>query len=633
MHIHSVSSHASSPSAAVRSPASLAAMVGLLALASGCPDGGGTPAATETEGTTTGDTTGTPPVTTTPPGPTTTTGEDTTSGPPVTCPEGPLPAPTLVAPTNAALDIPIQAELCWQEVDDGSSSVRYRVLLDGIDLTEGGKLGEPGVEGNCLGPLDFNYEQDYEWQVQAFASGCEGSDSELSEIWTFRTIADGFTETVFEDPFDDDLGWELGGDALSGAWMRGNPVPALDSGESSQPDNCAAGDWCYFTGQNPLGAPSSADVDGGSTTMTSPPFDLSAYMAVSVTLDRFFYKSSFPQSGTSLLVELLIPSEDSPTGYQAVVLEQLDSEAQATGANTWTPREYVACGVPMVQGSRLRLTATDLGNGILESAIDNVVVRGHIGNDVCDGGVGAICDPNAENPCADDLLCCAQGTFNHGVYRCAEAVPSVTYPNPGGGMGTFNGPLGCDAPDIFAVESALDPYEHNIFVDEDSCLLYEGCVAAPGWRHVLSFDTFTPNIGSNDLKMGVPSNHPDLFHYSECHGHFHFDGYAHYQLVDDSGTPVAFGHKQAFCLIDLNNWSGWDNYNYDCGNQGISVGMGDVYDASLDCQFIDITDVPPGDYTLRIELNQPLPETAVPPLVERNYDNNITESPVTIVGG
>jgi hypothetical protein len=132
--------------------------------------------------------------------------------------------------------------------------------------------------------------------------------------------------------------------------------------------------------------------------------------------------------------------------------------------------------------------------------------------------------------------------------------------------------------------------------------------------------------------MGVPSNHPDLFHFSECHGHYHFDGYANYQLVDGVGTPVALGHKQAFCLIDLTDWSNWDNWNYDCGNQGISVGMGDIYGAGLDCQFIDVTDVPPGNYTLRVELNQPLPETAVPPLVERDYGNNITETPVTIVG-
>jgi hypothetical protein len=612
----------------VTSTRALCSLAVLLAL-TGCPDD---PTPQATEGTTGDGTTGSP-LTTTAPLPTTSGVDDSTTGtPPPVCPDGPLPTPTLVAPADASVDQPIHAELCWQEVE-ADVPVRYRVLLDGIDITEGGKLGEPGVEGGCLGPLDFNYEQDYAWQVQAFSADCEGVDSTPSDLWTFRTMADGLTETVFEDPFDDDLGWEIGGDATDGAWIRGNPVPTLDGGVPSQPDNCSGGSSCYFTGQNPLGAPSSADVDGGSTTMTSPEFDLGPYMAVSVSLDRFFYKSSFPQSGTQLLVELLVPDDQAPGGYQVVVLEQLDTEAQAGGANTWTPREYVACNVPMVAGSRLRLTATDLGTGITESAIDNVVVRGHTGTSVCDGGVGAICDPSAESPCEGDLLCCAQGTFNHGVYRCSEAVPSISYPDPGGPLGTFNGPLGCDAPDVFVVEDQLDPYEQDIFVADDSCLLFEGCVQAPGWRRVLRFDTWTPNAGSRDLTMGVPSNHPDLYHFSQCHGHYHFDGYANYQLLDGGGTPVALGHKQAFCLIDLTDWSGWNNDNYTCGNQGISVGMADVYGAGLDCQFIDITDVTPGDYTLRVELNQPLPETSVPPLVERNYDNNVAELPVTIVGG
>lgn len=590
----------------------------LLAAASGCGDDGSA-AASETAATSTS-TTSAP-----------TTSEDTTGGS-ASCPAARLPTPTLASPLDAAVDVPIQHTLCWNEIAIEGTAVRYRVLVDGIDLTDAGKLGESGTDARCLGPLDFNYEQDYAWQVQAFAPECEGRDSPLSPAWTFRTIPDGLTEIVFEDPFDEDLGWEIGGDALDGAWTRGDPRPAQHAGQLSQPNDCAGGSWCYFTGQNPDGVPTHADVDGGSTTMTSPPFDLSGYAAVSVGLERFFYKSTFPESGSQLLVELLVPDPEAPSGYQVIVLEQLDSEAQALGANVWTPREYVACAIPLRDGTRLRLTATDLGAGVLESAIDSVIVRGHTGTSACDGGVGAICDPSAADPCEGDLFCCAQGTFNHGVYRCTEGAPSVTYPSPGGPLGTFNGPLGCDAPDLFVEASELDPYEADIFVNEGSCLLVEGCVAAPGWRRVLRFDTSTPNAGSRDLTMGVPSNHPDLFHYSECHGHFHFDGYANYELLDPRGTPVALGHKQAFCLIDLDNWANWGSYNYNCGNQGISVGMGDVYGANLECQFIDITDVAPGDYTLRVELNRPLPETAVPPLIERDYANNVTEVPVTVIG-
>ena len=37
---------------------------------------------------------------------------------------------------------------------------------------------------------------------------------------------------------------------------------------------------------------------------------------------------------------------------------------------------------------------------------------------------------------------------------------------------------------------------------------------------------------------------------------------------------------------------------YDCSNQGIQAGWSDLYGNSLDCQWLDVTDVPPGDYFL-----------------------------------
>jgi hypothetical protein len=40
--------------------------------------------------------------------------------------------------------------------------------------------------------------------------------------------------------------------------------------------------------------------------------------------------------------------------------------------------------------------------------------------------------------------------------------------------------------------------------------------------------------------------------------------------------------------------------------------------------------VPPGDYTLRILLNQPRADSLLPQLVERDYENNIHEVAVTI---
>lgn len=545
----------------------------------------------------------------------------------------PPPVPQLLSPADGALEVGVETELCWEPVvDPDGDPVRYRVFVDDIELTEG-KLGEEGLPGPCVGPLHFNHDQVYFWQVLAFEVDQPQSASERSLAWSFRTVPDGLTTAVFEDPFDEDLGWELGGNALDGNWLRGNPVPAEHEGAVSQPAECANGQGCVFTGQNPSGVATEADVQGGTTTLTSPPFDLGGFAAATVNLSRFVYKSNYPETGTLFRVELLVPDEEAPEGYQVFVLEQLEAIGDTAGpSNVWTPTEHAACNVPMADGSRLRLVATDLGEGVLEAAVDSVAVYGLSDTRVCDGGVGAICDPAVAESCGADLLCCAQGVVNKGVYRCSEPVPSVTYPDPGGPVGTMNGPLGCDGPDLFVEPQGMDVYEADEFFPSDSCQIVEGCAMGEGWRHLLRFDTQTPNAGSRDLTMGVPSNHPDLFHFSECHQHYHFDGYAYYELVDQMGAVVATGHKQAFCLIDWSPWAWNEGGQYSCGNQGISLGWEDVYGSYLDCQFIDITDVAPGDYVLRIGVNLPAPDTAVAPLVERNYDNNVLEMPVTITG-
>ena len=60
------------------------------------------------------------------------------------------------------------------------------------------------------------------------------------------------------------------------------------------------------------------------------------------------------------------------------------------------------------------------------------------------------------------------------------------------------------------------------------------------------------------------------------------------------------------------------------GFQGISAGWADVYDRSLDCQWIDITGVPSGRYVLQVEIN---PAHVIQ---ENNYNNNTGQAEVTI---
>jgi hypothetical protein len=540
------------------------------------------------------------------------------------------PVPELVSPSNGSLDEPLEVALCWEPVIDADGDeIRYRVFVDDIELQGGVQAEEEGYAGPCTDPLTFEFDRTYAWRVRAFEAEDPTRESESTAPWTFTIEGEAGAHVVFLDRFDDDMGWEVGGDASAGAWVRGDPQSTFDGEDRSQPSRCDGGVACWFTGNNPAGVATTDDVDGGSTTLTSPPFDLSGAAAATVEIRRFFYRSD---SDAELRIELLVPDDAEPGGFAVHPLELLDDPTSLDPHNVWTPRELAACGVPMVADSRLRITATDDGDGILEAAIDTVRVRAHDAATVCGSGEGGMCDPSlADAACPDDLLCCARGSVQAGVFRCGEAVagldPDMPPPEPDS---PGNGPLACDAPDLRIDESWIDPVFTDIMVNENTCELLEGCVDDTGVRTILRFSLAAQNGGSKDLVLGVAANNPDVFHYSECHDHHHFDNFAIYELLDGDEV-VARGHKQAFCLLDSYSYA-WPNAfgKYDCGNQGISRGFADIYESDLPCQWIDVTDVPPGEYTLRAEINPVQPEAATQLLVERDYGNNVVTAPVTI---
>lgn len=223
--------------------------------------------------------------------------------------------------------------------------------------------------------------------------------------------------------------------------------------------------------------------------------------------------------------------------------------------------------------------------------------------------LGAACEPGVSD-CGPDATCCSECCE-------ADATPVCTQQDELGG---------CPLPDLWIDESRMRGSVdiQDVPFEEGDCAIYEGCVDGPGMRRLLRFATTTPNTGTADLHFGDPDENP-IFEYSECHGHDHFTGYASYQLLRSDGTVAADGHKQAFCLMDYEEWDGGGRARYSCSFQGISAGWADTYDAYLDCQWIDITDVPPGTYTLHVSLN---PDRIIP---ELSYDNNVSSVEVEIL--
>jgi hypothetical protein len=229
---------------------------------------------------------------------------------------------------------------------------------------------------------------------------------------------------------------------------------------------------------------------------------------------------------------------------------------------------------------------------------------------ICAGGRTGLV-PNAGKDCAG--VCLGDAT----VDVCRLCTGGTTGLEPSKPEDCPNGP------DLLVDGQYLRNTIEQDFVDgdEDSCLVTERCVTGPGRRRVVRFGTRIANIGNEDLAIGTPGGSNPLWEWAQCHGHYHYANYANYDLIDvESGMALPIGTKNGFCVLDYEVWdsdlatSGCDNY--DCQNQGISVGCADVYDSTLNCQWVDITDVPAGRYDLRVTAN---PDTGIP---ELDYTNN-----------
>jgi subtilisin-like proprotein convertase family protein len=194
----------------------------------------------------------------------------------------------------------------------------------------------------------------------------------------------------------------------------------------------------------------------------------------------------------------------------------------------------------------------------------------------------------------------------------------------------------------------------------------EGCARATTGRTLIRFDVKTPNFGPGDLFFGhvsCVSNDPspqcqnvDCFTAPDCccdghstctasgdpgagpgfefscaHRHIHFDSFAQYRLLNSRGEVAATGHKQSFCLEDLEGATGPTCNRgvtaFTCGNEGIHAGCADVYDSALPCSFVDATGIPQGDYTLEVTID---PQDVIN---ESNENNNVVTAPVHLAVG
>ncbi|XP_075986562.1 lysyl oxidase-like 2 [Anticarsia gemmatalis] len=185
--------------------------------------------------------------------------------------------------------------------------------------------------------------------------------------------------------------------------------------------------------------------------------------------------------------------------------------------------------------------------------------------------------------------------------------------------------------DLVLDTSAIERSAHlqDVLMFQLQCAMEENCLSKsayeiqrtnPNWqyetRRLLRFTASSLNAGNAEFRPYLPKH---LWQWHLCHMHYHsMEVFATFDIMDAAGHRIAEGHKASFCLEDNTCMPGIDK-KYSCknyGDQGISVNCSDIYYYNIDCQWVDVTDVEPGDYMFKVAVN---PHARI---AEQQYHNN-----------
>ncbi len=157
---------------------------------------------------------------------------------------------------------------------------------------------------------------------------------------------------------------------IEGRWTFGDP-----NGTNAQPedDHTLAGVNCWFTGQGPqLSQVGYADVDGGTTTLTTPLYDLSQHQDPVLSYWRWYSNSIGPGTANEDVLTIDVTNDGGANWTSVEVVGPTGPEVQGG----WFLHQFrVADLLTPTSQVQLRFVAADLGNvSTIEAAIDDLII-------------------------------------------------------------------------------------------------------------------------------------------------------------------------------------------------------------------------------------------------------------------
>jgi hypothetical protein len=186
----------------------------------------------------------------------------------------------------------------------------------------------------------------------------------------------GDAEVVFSDDAESDRGWSLvapDDDFTDGRWRRKNPVGTYTDSMLVQPELDHTASRLAITSfvtantwrKSP---PDAADVDGGKTTLTSPPIDLSGYACAGMRYWRWYSNDMGGPADDAFVVDV--------SGDSGVTWTNLETLSASQAA--WIPMDFELGGlVPLTDRVVFRFVASDYGEeSTVEAAVDDIEIMG-----------------------------------------------------------------------------------------------------------------------------------------------------------------------------------------------------------------------------------------------------------------
>ncbi len=198
--------------------------------------------------------------------------------------------------------------------------------------------------------------------------GLTGPDTYQASVDVFLMVGPWFDTVEF------DLGWTLGvsgDDATTGLWERADPIGTVYNSQSVQPEDdhtIDPGHICFVTGNGSVGgAAGENDVDGGSTTLLSPIFNMEGATSATVSYWRW-YTNNLGNNPSQDYWDVDVTSDDGQTWVSL--------EHTTDSANSWTYYTFnLGSYIPLTSTVRIRFIAADVSPGsLVEATVDDIMV-------------------------------------------------------------------------------------------------------------------------------------------------------------------------------------------------------------------------------------------------------------------